>query len=91
MLRLQTAPDDIFIAMLDCAITERLEVVLVFDDDSEEQQEAFECYLPRSSTVHMAGSEETIGKSSDFATRPTLGISFRKETFSPGACYSLLQ
>jgi hypothetical protein len=51
MLRFETTPDDIFIAMLDSAITERLEVVLVFDDDSAEQQDAFECHLPRSSTV----------------------------------------
>jgi hypothetical protein len=37
--------------MLDNAITETMEVVLVFDDAPEEQQDAFECHLPRSSMV----------------------------------------
>lgn len=46
MLRFANKP-----ALLDDAITETLEVVLGFDDDPDEQQDAFECHLPRSSKV----------------------------------------
>lgn len=51
MLRFANKPDEIFQAMLDGAISETLDVVLCFADDPEEQQEAFDCHLPRSATV----------------------------------------
>lgn len=51
MLRFANKPDEIFLALLDDAITETLEVVLGFDDEPEEQEDAFKCHMPRSSAL----------------------------------------
>jgi hypothetical protein len=51
MLRFSNKPDDIFVAMLSDAMTETLEVFLDGEHDEGEQKDAFQCHMPRSSTL----------------------------------------